>query len=225
MEWWGWLLVGLGALGIVFGLYVLVRRLIWFLRGFIMGLFSELGKGSLSGSESAQPRSLSSLESLLLPQVLRDFPEYNSALAAERVKRDAAAYYRSGITGSPAFTDGVTKPFRTSFAAALPTGVKGGIIVHRVALHAYEAVSLDRMLTYQAAVQYTDTDDAVRQRRLVLKYVASFTDDPANEMKSYNCPNCGAPIPVIGNKACRYCGTALKTPAGLGWRLYDAHEG
>ena len=225
MEWWGWLLVGLGGLGIVFGLYVLGKRLVWFVRGFIMGLFSELANGSLSGTESAQPRSLSSLESLLLPQVLRDFPDYNSALIAERVKRDASAYYRSSLLGHPAFTDGVTKPFLQSFAAALPTGVKGDIRVHRVALHGYDAAGQDRILTYQAAVQYTDRDGTVRQRRLVLKYIAAFSNDPANELKTYNCPNCGAPIPIIGNKACRYCGTALKTPAGLGWMLYEAYEG
>lgn len=225
MKWWMILLVVLGGLGIVFGLYVLGRRLVWFVRSFIVGLFSELANGSLSGTEAAQPRSLSSLESLLLPQVRRDFPEYNSALAAERVKRDAKAYYQSGVNGSPAFTDEATKPFLTSFAAALPTDVKGDIRVHRVALHAYDASGDDRMLTYQASVQYLDTTDVIRQKRLVLQYIASFTDDPASEMKSFNCPNCGAPLPTIGRKTCRYCGTALKVPAGFGWRLYSAREG
>ena len=141
------------------------------------------------------------------------------------VRRDAAAYYQSGINGAPCFTDGAVTSFLQSFAAALPSDVKGGIKVHRVALYGYDASGQDRMLTYQASVEYADTADAVRQKRLVLKYIAAFSADPASDVKTCNCPNCGAPVPVIGSKNCRYCGAALKTPAGLGWMLLDAREG
>ncbi|MBR0425554.1 MAG: zinc ribbon domain-containing protein [Clostridia bacterium] len=225
MTWWGILLIVLGGLGIVFGLTVLGRRLIQFFGGFLRGLFSELALMPAMESESEKPRSLSSMESVLLPQVLRDFPEYNSALIAERVTRDAVAYYQSGIEGKPCFADGTVQSFLEAFSSSLPSDVQGGIAVHRVALHAYEIAGLDRMLTYQAAVQFTDTAGAVRQRRLVLKYIAAYTDNPAAEVKTFNCPNCGAPLPIVGSKECRYCGTALKTPAGLGWMLFDAHEG
>lgn len=223
----GWIiaLIGLGALGIVFGVYTLVKRMQWFVGGFLRGLMRELASSSASGSEAAQPRSLSSLESVLLPQVRRDFPEYNSAVIAERVKRDAKTYYESGKEGRVLYGTGTAASFLQSFSAALPAHVKGGVLVHRVALCAYDSVSQDRMLTYQAAVRFIDTTDAVRERRLVLKYLAAFSNDPAGEIKTFNCPNCGAPLPIIGSKTCRYCGTALKTPAGLGWLLIDVREG
>ncbi len=225
MTWWGILIIVLGAAGGLIALYYLGRRLVSFFGGFARGFLNELSSSSLSGTEPEKPRSLSSLESVLLPRVRRDFPEYNAELVAERVRRDAAAYYQSGINGAPCFTDGAVTSFLQSFAAALPSDVKGGIKVHRVALYGYDASGQDRMLTYQASVEYADTADAVRQKRLVLKYIAAFSADPASDVKTCNCPNCGAPVPVIGSKNCRYCGAALKTPAGLGWMLLDAREG
>ena len=208
VTWWMILIVALGVLGIVFGVYVLVRRIGWFVNGFVRGLLSELATQPLSGNEQAKPRSLSSLENILLPQVKRDFPDYTS-----------------GRRNTVLFGTGTAKSFREAFAAALPDGVGGDILVHRVALHAYDTRAEDRLITYQAAVQYTDTTGELRQRRLVLRYLAAFTDDPATEIKTFNCPNCGAPLPIVGSKNCRYCGTALKTPAGLGWVLTDAREG
>ena len=225
MTWWGILIIVLGAAGGLIALYYLGRRLVSFFGGFARGFLNELSSSSLSGTEPEKPRSLSSLESVLLPRVRRDFPEYNAELVAERVRRDAAAYYQSGINGAPCFTDGAVTSFLQSFAAALPSDVKGEIKVHRVALYGYDASGQDRMLTYQASVEYADTADAVRQKRLVLKYIAAFSADPASDVKTCNCPNCGAPVPVIGSKNCRYCGAALKTPAGLGWMLLDAREG
>lgn len=225
MTWWGILIIVLGAAGGLIALYYLGRRLVSFFGAFARGFLNELSSSSLSGTEPEKPRSLSSLESVLLPRVRRDFPEYNAELVAERVRRDAAAYYQSGINGAPCFTDGAVTSFLQSFAAALPSDVKGGIKVHRVALYGYDASGQDRMLTYQASVEYADTADAVRQKRLVLKYIAAFSADPASDVKTCNCPNCGAPVPVIGSKNCRYCGAALKTPAGLGWMLLDAREG
>ena len=225
MTWWMYLIIALGIIGIVFGVYVLIRRIGWFMNGFIRGLLSELAMQPLSGSESDKPRSLSSLENLLLPQVKRDFPEYNSIVIAERVKADAFTYYESGRQNTVLYGKGISKSFREHFAASLPDGVGGNIVVHRVALHSYDTRAEDRLITYQAAVQYTDTTGEIRQCRLVLRYLAAFTDDPSTEIKTFNCPNCGAPLPIVGSKNCRYCGTALKTPVGLGWVLVDAREG
>ncbi len=225
MPTWSIVLIALGALGILFGGYMLVRRIGFFVNGFVRGLMSQFAAMPLSGTEPAGPRSLSSLESVLLPQVRRDFPEYNSALIAERVKSDAKTYYESGVQGRVLYGEGTSETFRQSFSGALPSDVRGSITVHKVALCGYDRVSQDRMLTYQAAVQYTDTAGEILQRRLVLKYLAAFSDNPAQDMHTFNCPNCGAPLPIIGSKVCRYCGSALKTPAGLGWVLVDAREG
>ena len=48
VTWWMILIVALGILGIVFGVYVLVRRIGWFVNGFVRGLLSELAAQPLS---------------------------------------------------------------------------------------------------------------------------------------------------------------------------------
>ena len=224
MAWWMILILVLIGIALLGGGIRAVRR---FRQTFsaVPELLQSLSSLSSSGQEPEAPRSLSSLESVLLPRVLQDFPEYNRIISAERVKNDAKLYYESGISGEVLFSEGASVQFRQSFSAALPAHVKKDVIVHRVALYGYDIRSMDRILTYQAAVQYLDTTDEIRQKRLVLKYMAAFTDNPSEEIKTFNCPNCGAPLPIIGIKKCQYCGAALKTPAGLGWVLVEAFEG
>lgn len=224
MAWWMILILSVLGICLLGGAFRAIRI---FRETFaaVPELLRSLSSASSSGTEPAAPRSLSSLESVLLPRVLEDFPEYNRIIIAERVKKDAKLYYESGIAGEVLFQEGSSFQFRQSFSAALPAQVKKDVIVHKVALHAYDIRSMDRILTYQAAVQYTDTTDEIRQKRLILKYMAAFTDNPSEEVRTYNCPNCGAPLPIIGRKKCQYCGAALKTPAGLGWVLVEAFEG
>ena len=224
MTWWMILILALLGIGLLGGGLSAVRRIRQTFSA-VPELLRSLSTLSSSSQEPESPRSLSSLESVLLPRVLQDFPEYNRIIIAERVKNDAKLYYESGMTGEVLFKEGVSVQFRQSFSASLPTQVKKDVTVHRVALHAYDIRSLDRILTYQASVQYTDITDEIRQKRLVLKYMAAFTDNPSEEIKTFNCPNCGAPLPIIGIKKCQYCGAALKTPVGLGWILVEAFEG
>ena len=58
------------------------------------------------------PRSLAGMESVLLPQIMKDFPEYNGAVIADRVKADALMYYVSAKEGRLMYTKGVSKTFR-----------------------------------------------------------------------------------------------------------------
>ena len=59
---------------------------------------------------------------------------------------------------------------------------------------------------------------------LVLKYLAAWSTDTQTGVKRANCPNCGAPVPIVGSKVCQYCGSALKVWAGTGWLLTDLRE-
>ncbi|MBR0135838.1 MAG: zinc ribbon domain-containing protein [Clostridia bacterium] len=173
--------------------------------------------------EETTPKSLAAMDSLLLPQILKDFPEYNPSVIIDRVKADAKLYYESAKEGRILFEQGISTALRESMS--LPEGVAGGIVVHRAALTGYDTRGRDRLITYQAAVKYDDDRGTPHQKRLTLRYIAASTDDFANEIEMIKCPNCGAPVPTVGEKVCRYCGTALVTSAGLGWVLTSVKEG
>ena len=173
--------------------------------------------------EATVPKSLSAVEKFVMPQLLNDFPEFNVAAAIDRVKTDASLFYRSAIENKVLFSDNTTTALLENLI--LPKDVKGNIIIHKAALSAYNKLGHDRILTYQASAEYMDTSDTRNQKRLILKYIAASDDDFSQNIHTFTCPNCGAPVPTIGDKVCKYCGIALQTSTSLGWYLMDIREG
>lgn len=171
--------------------------------------------------ERPKIRSLSSAGDLFLDRIKRDFPEYNPAMVLNRVKKDARIYLQSAKEGHTLFREGVSDSFRERLAYSLPTDVKGGIEVYNAALSDYDDRGRDRILVFQAAAEYFDSRDALRPVRLTLKYIAAYDGNVDGEVRGFNCPNCGAPLPIVGSKICHYCGTGIKSSAGLGWILTD----
>lgn len=176
---------------------------------------------SAGAVERPKIRSLSSTGDLFLDRIKRDFPEYNPAMVLNRVKKDARIYLQSAKEGHTLFREGVSDSFRERLAYSLPTGVKGGIEVYNAALSDYDDRGRDRILVFQAAAEYLDSRDALRPVRLTLKYIAAYDGNVDGEVRGFNCPNCGAPLPIVGSKICHYCGTGIKSSAGLGWILTD----
>ena len=176
---------------------------------------------STGAVERPKIRSLSSMGDLFLDRIKRDFPEYNPAMVLNRVKKDARIYLQSSKEGHTMFREGVSDSFRERLAYSLPTDVKGGIEVYNAALSDYDDRGRDRILVFQAAAEYLDSRDALRPVRLTLKYIAAYDGNVDGEVRGFNCPNCGAPLPIVGSKICHYCGTGIKSSAGLGWILTD----
>ena len=170
------------------------------------------------------PKSLSSAEPLLLDRIKRDFPEYNHELIRQRVMKDTRMFYESAQAGKCLYSDGISDQLKERLPSFLPPDVAGDIRVHKVALAAYDDASEDRVLTFQAAAAFRDGAGVIRQRRLILKYLAAWSTDTMTGVKRSNCPNCGAPVPIVGSKVCQYCGSALKVWAGTGWLLTDLRE-
>ena len=176
---------------------------------------------STGAVERPKIRSLSSAGDLFLDRIKRDFPEYNPAMVLNRVKKDARIYLQSAKEGHTLFREGVSDSFREHLAYSLPTDIKGGIEVYNAALSDYDDRGRDRILVFQAAAEYLDSRDALRPVRLTLKYIAAYDGNVDGEVRGFNCPNCGAPLPIVGSKICHYCGTGIKSSAGLGWILTD----
>ena len=225
MNWWTIALIAAGALAALFGGYLGIRRATRGVRERIGYIKSVLDEAIAADQEPEKPRSLSSLESVVLPKILKDFPDFHPQVFAERVRKDAKTYYESGAQGKVLYEDDATETFKEAFEDRLPNDVSGGIEVHRVSIAAYDNAMSKKILTCQAAVGFADKTDTPRERRLVLRYIAGYADDPESPVMGFNCPNCGAPLPAVGARVCVYCGTAFSAPVSLGWLLMDAKEG
>ncbi len=218
------LIVGGGILTLVGG-FLGIRRATRGMRERIGYIKSALDEAISADKEPEKTRSLSSLESVVLPKLLKDFPDFNARIFGQRVRRDAKTYYESGVQEKVLYQDDATMEFRESFEDRLPDDVKDGIDVHRVSIAGYDNASRRKFLTCQAAVGYNDKTDVPREKRLVLTYVAGYADDPDSEVVGFNCPNCGGPLPAVGARVCVFCGTPFTAPVSLGWMLMDAKEG
>jgi hypothetical protein len=225
MEWWIIVLLALAGLGVLSGGFFGILRATRGLRQSLGTITSALNEAIAANNEPPKPRSLSSLESVAMPKILRDFPDFNAKVFSQRVRRDAETYYRSGKEGKVLFRNDATASFYESFEDRLPLDVKDEIKVHRVTIAAYDGSSRRKILTCQAAVGYIDRNDAQQERRLLLCYIAGYADDPESEVVGFNCPNCGAPLPAAGARVCVYCGTSFVAPVDRGWMLFDAKEG
>ena len=225
MEWWMIALLALAGLGVLSGGFFGILRATRGLRQSLGTITSALNDAVAANNEPPKPRSLSSLESVALPKILKDFPDFNAKVFSQRVRRDAETYYKSGREGKVLFKNDATEHFLETFEDRLPKDVKDEIEVHRVTIAAYDGSSRRKLLTCQASVGYIDTNDAQQERRLVLQYIAGYADDPDSEVVGFNCPNCGAPLPAAGARTCIYCGTSFIAPVELGWMLMDAKEG
>ena len=225
MDWWMIALIAGCGLATLFGGFLWIRRATRGVRERIGYIKDAIDEAIAADKEPEKPRSLSSLESVVLPKILKDFPDFNARIFAERVRRDAKTYYESGLTGKQLFTDDATEAFREEFEDRLPDDVGGDIRIHRVTIAAYDNAARKKILTCQASVGYTDKTETTRERRLILTYIAGYADDPESPVMGFNCPNCGAPLPAVGAHVCAYCGTAFSAPVSLGWILTDAREG
>ena len=224
MAWWKIVLLALGGVGALIGGFLGILRATRGLRNTVTAVTAALNEAVNADKEPPKPRSLSSMESVLLPKILRDFPDFNAKIFAQRVRRDAETYYRSGSWGKQLYGSDATEAFKESFADRMPEGVGKNITVHRVTIAGYDGSGRRKLLTCQAAIGFLNADEVRQERRLELTYVAGYADDPDSEVVGFNCPNCGAPLPAAGARTCVYCGTSFVAPVELGWMLMDARE-
>ena len=92
MEWWIIVLLALAGLGVLSGGFFGILRATRGLRQSLGTITSALNEAVAANNEPPKPRSLSSLESVAMPKILRDFPDFNAKVFSQRVRRDAETY-------------------------------------------------------------------------------------------------------------------------------------
>lgn len=126
-----WVAAGLilaGAVGIWAAIYYIRKKLQTY-SGLLFGTRNLMAAAQeLSQSVEDPPRSLNACEGSVLPQVLRDFPDFDIGLTKGQVQ----AYLKQEL------------------------GSHGGFQIHRLVLSAYEKDSLQRTLVFQAAISWLD---------------------------------------------------------------------
>jgi len=233
----GLVIVGLIALGALFT-WVLIRsyrNLVKRISSSVPSLlFNELKQDIESGDyerRMQEPVSLSGMDRIYGPQIQADFPELN----LDELKNRAEQMARTTLTAIDSENPGVLSESSELFVAQVKAyldklrdvGQKehfSEMTTHRTVISRYVKQSGTCRIQFQLAMSasYQKTDakgktieghDGITQFKFELEalYVQDLGQLESQSISAlaFNCPNCGAPVPSLGDKACKYCGSAI----------------
>ena len=185
-----WIFLGsfLAVAAVVTAVVLYIRNKI---RGFSRRIFGTANLlGALENIDTAHletPRSLNGCDALLMPQILKDFPDFDASLAKTYV-RDV---------------------LRERF------GHQESFTIHNVVIAKYLRSSAQRTIVFQAATCHRENNQTVQKRYdLHYTHLLSSVSDSA---VAANCPNCGGAIgygvsacPYCGSRVANVLGNVWK---------------
>lgn len=194
----GWILffaifLGIVAIGLFF--YFRLRNKI---RDFSQTAFGTrdiiAGLQSVENDAENTPRSLSGCDPILLPQILRDFPDFDVNLA-KNYGKDALRSYLSQ---------------------------KEGLKIHNIVLTRYLRTLSQKTVLMQAAAEYLENGRKV-QKRYDLSYAYVLQGQGGTPEAAASCPHCGGVI-GFGQTECPYCGSRLAVAMLGAWEFTQIQE-
>ena len=208
------------------------RRTRRFLNSAEVCLLRELVRSAQAGElqQEDQPKSLSGMTSIYLPQILRDFPEFNW----EELRAEAERSVRELLETKNVRTAGVVRIHKTVISRYQKYRGTASILCETAAEYWMETESQRNGKAVacnvrQSAKERSGQNGTVQQIRkkqtvceaeLIYVYDSSMSGTAA----SLVCPNCGAPVEQLGAKQCRYCGSILEVSGAKAWKIQNVRE-
>jgi hypothetical protein len=221
---------------ITFAVVLAARRQLMRLRSVLPAaltgrLMQELNTGNIN-LQNQEPVSLSGMDRIFTPQIQADFPELNLDELKKRAERLAFttlvaidARDTGRLSESHELYLAQVKQYLERLKALGQLEQYGEITIHRVVVSDYQKREGTCRIRFQLAVgaQYRKADkdgrlmagqNTITQFKVEIEalYVQN-KDHPGSLVSSalaVNCPNCGAPVPSLGEKRCQFCGSAIE---------------
>ena len=225
------------------------RRTRRFLNSAEVCLLRELVRSAQAGElqQEDQPKSLSGMTSIYLPQILRDFPEFNWKEFQQKTENMVKSALRAIDARDEALLVDASEELRRQIGFKVAE-LKGSgqreyfrnITVHQTEIAHYQKEGGTCAILVQSAVgclHYTENAagelvSGSRERRVQTKYNTElvYIQDPerygqaAGGAVGVSCPNCGAPVTRLGSKFCEYCGSGLREISVRVWSINKITE-
>ncbi len=218
--------------GLIYYAYVKIRNKV---RKFSRQVFGTTdimdGIKSMEMEQSITPKSVSAATSLYLPSIMRDFPDFHYIEMKTRAENVLISYLRSiDAMNKELLTEG-TSELKDSLSMRIESLRRLGqrehfqnIKVHRTEISQYRKSKGKCSVVLQSAVEYihyVEKDGSIIKGRNDIREQSKYDieliyiqdrelvanhDDAGLAM---NCPNCGAPLPMLGAKKCEYCDSPI----------------
>ena len=164
---------------------------------------------------------LSGMTSIYLPQILRDFPEFNWE------EQQAAVEAKVQL-----------------FLEAQNVEAAGAVRIHKTVISRYQKYGGTASILCETAAEYWPQAEnghvcggvyrkqepqkmtQVYKKQTVCAAELLYVYDPglSGATASVICPNCGAPVEKLGAKQCRYCGSVLHVSGIMAWTVQNVRE-
>ena len=205
-------LIGVLILVVVF---IIFRKDIMAAFGAISGLTELIKNERLRDQE--EPKSLSSMDSIYLNQIKKDFPDIN----INEMKRQAEKVILDCFNAVEKKDNSGFKDKIKSFVDEMINDYNGKNVkfnqfkFHNTVVSNYQKNGAVATITFGSSFQYfleVDGKDTKTQDRAKVEFIYVIDANQVSaEMKSLDlhCPNCNSPITNLGHKTCTYCGTSI----------------
>lgn len=190
---------------------------------------------------SSTPKSVSSMTRIFLPQIKKDFPEFNY----EEFKPKCENMLRSALTAISnsdlSYVEDASDDLREKIRLTIEDNLSqlqretySDIRIYQTEIADYKKQSGTCVITLQSAVghmHYVERDGKLisgsKELTEQCKYNVDivYIQDPSRLQSDgttavgTNCPNCGAPITNLGQKYCIYCHTAIRVVNINVWKI------
>lgn len=196
---------------------------------------------------SETPRSLHAMTSVFLPQIQRDFPEFDYPLYKNKTQSLLRSYFSSIQTKiALALAEEYSLTLKNQVQGIIEdlnsrdiTQIFNQVVIHNTEIARYIKNGATVTIQFVSAVGYiTYGEDGngnvvfgnkdIKQQTIYeteLVYVQDVDKVNSNgESLGINCPNCGAPVKNLGVKFCEYCGTSIKEVNIRAWKFDSVKE-
>ena len=199
------------------------RRTRRFLNSAEVCLLRELVRSAQAGElqQEDQPKSLSGMTSIYLPQILQDFPEFNWEEQQTAVEAKVQL-----------------------FLEVQNVDAAGAVRIHKTVISRYQKYGGTASILCETAAEYWPQAEnghvcggvyrkqepqkmtQVYKKQTVCAAELLYVYDPglSGTAASVICPNCGAPVEKLGAKQCRYCGSVLHVSGIMAWTVQNVRE-
>lgn len=141
------------------------------------------------------PKSLAGMDSVFLPRILKDFPEFNVDVAKNDVRSELRNHLKA----------------------------KQAVKIHNVVIRDYKKHKFESVIVMQASAEYIENSRKY-QKRYNFNYVYALLGAENETNIAAVCPNCGGPISDTSLANCEYCGARLVKLIEQSWKVKEIVE-
>lgn len=236
------LAIFLGITAAIFiGFLIIRHKLNSFTARYLGKNVSETAKMLSQGlkDECKLPYAVPKLTPLYKPKIERDFPEMSFSQLESMAKNGMADILNAIENGNPDSVKHSSVRLRNQIGGIVEDARSNGeeihydgLKIHNVGVDSYNADSEAASVVFQVALESvyyvigegkvkagTKNNPTQNLFSVQLSHNQNLSEETADSYIESNCPNCGAPVPAAGNRACPYCGSGLVAVVDKIWQI------